>query len=75
MSSIKGTEVKIELTRQGKTQRWLIDELAKRGYTNLDEPLFSRILSGQYPWKLGRDVIALSFEILGISTEAKKEAV
>ena len=61
----KGLYIQVELKRQKKTQRWLIGELKRRGINNINEQLLSHILNGRYPYKLGREVMALSLEILG----------
>lgn len=70
MESDKGLEIQVELKRKKKTQRWLLDELQKRGYTNVNEKLLSHILNGRYPWRLGREVLAISHEILKQNREA-----
>lgn len=75
MNSEKGLDIKLALTRQQRTQRWLLDELKKRGYKTVDRPLLSRILSGHYPYRLGREILAVADVILKQDREAQQEAI
>jgi len=40
--------IKIRLFKLGKTQRWLLKEVRKRGFSTLHEPKFSTIVNGYY---------------------------
>jgi hypothetical protein len=76
LATDQGLQIKIELTRQGKTQRWLVNELKERGLTTVDAQLLSKILKGKYPWKTGLvcEVIATANGILGIAEKTDAES-
>ena len=69
MNREQGLNIQIELKRQGKTQRWLIEQLRESGIENVDEYLLSRMLMGRYPYRLGREVLAAAEKILGITQD------
>lgn len=56
-------EVKKRLQALGKTQRWLIFELRKRGVT-AQPPLLSSILSGAYTYPQATRILKACDEIL-----------
>lgn len=66
MASEKGLNIQIELKKQDKTQRWLLQELHTKGFANIDASRLSRILTGAYPWGVSTAVINASNEVLGI---------
>jgi len=57
-------EVKIRLVKLHKTQRWLLAEVKKRGYSNLHEPIFSDILGGKYCTEMADGVLSTVEQIL-----------
>lgn len=63
-------EVKNRLKALGKTQRWLIFELRKRG-VDAQPPLLSSILSGAYTYPQADRVLKVCDEIL---TEVENHA-
>lgn len=63
-------EIKNRLKALGKTQRWLIFELRKRGI-NAQPPLLSSILSGAYTYPQAERVLEVCESIL---TEVEKNA-
>jgi hypothetical protein len=76
LATDQGLQIKIELTRQGKTQRWLVNELKERGLTTVDAQLLSKILKNKYPWQTGLvcEVIAAANDILGITEKSDAES-
>ena len=56
-------EIKNRLKSLGKSQRWLIFELRKRG-VNAQPPLLSAILSGAYTYPQAERVLKVCDEIL-----------
>ena len=56
-------EIKDRLKALGKTQRWLIFELRKRG-VEIQPPLLSSILCGAYTYPQAKRILAVSEEIL-----------
>jgi uncharacterized membrane protein YcaP (DUF421 family) len=60
----RGLQIKVDLMQQGRTQRWLLSKLQKRGFPQLSEVMLSHILSGRYPYLLGRNVLSEAVEII-----------
>lgn len=56
-------EIKSRLKALGKTQRWLIFELRKRG-VDAQPPLLSSVLSGAYTYPQANRILAVCNEIL-----------
>ena len=69
-SDILGVDIKIRLLKAGKTQRWLLKELRKRGFSSLYEPALSSILNGTYSGRMANEVLELTEVIL---SEIEKE--
>lgn len=65
-----GVDIKIRLLKAGKTQRWLLKELRKRGFSGLYEPALSSILNGTYGGGMSNEVLELTDSIL---SEVEKE--
>lgn len=40
--------IRLRLFRIGKTQRWVLDELRRVGYANMNPPYLSAIVNGHY---------------------------
>ena len=56
--------IKIRLIQLGKTQRWLLMELHKRGFSTVHEPLFSNIINGIYTAGCANVVLEAADELL-----------
>ena len=56
--------IKIRLLELGKTQRWLLEEVQKRGYKTVHEPKFSSIINGVYTAGYSEQVLDLCDAIL-----------
>ena len=57
-------EVKIKLVKLHKTQRWLLAEVKKRGYSTMHEPIFSDILNGKYHTEWSDGVMKAAEQVL-----------
>ena len=57
-------EVKIKLVKLHKTQRWLLSEVKKRGYSTMHEPIFSDILNGKYCTEWSDGVLSTVEQVL-----------
>ncbi|WP_277668988.1 hypothetical protein [Caproiciproducens galactitolivorans] len=55
---------KLQLTDKTKTQRWLLKEVKKRGFSTLHEPHFSDILNGVYTAKQAPQVLQACYIVL-----------
>lgn len=64
-------DIKKRLIDLGKTQRWLVKQLNKRGFPTLRENAFSAIINGSYSRGYAQQVLDLADEIL--AEQAGKE--
>lgn len=62
----RGREIQARLKSKGLYQRWLRDELERRGVHVCDESFLSKILRGMRDTDLGRAAICEAERILGI---------
>lgn len=54
----------LQLIDKSKTQRWLLKEVKKRGFSTLHEPHFSDILNGIYDAKQAPQVLRTCHTVL-----------
>ena len=64
--------IKNRLNNVGKTQRWLVEELRKRGFTGVDASKLSTIINGRYTYGCAHPVLEESDRILS-ELESKNE--
>lgn len=60
---MEGRIIKARLAIMGKSQRWLIDEIARRGVT-VSETEFSHIMAGRRTGPKAEMVLAIAKEIV-----------
>ena len=70
-----GTDIKIELLKLHKTQRWLVEEVRKRGYSRMDATRLSSILTGTYIGGDALEVLKLCEQMVEDEKTGRKEAI